>query len=567
MSLSIGRAFLIWLVGFLVLTLLLVSGLVLRHERRFLEGELEATTRALARTLAAAVAEGEAPEHLPLDAMPDLRAVEVRDGGGRLLWRFGPTSEEARAVESGLVEVRAPVPGGPQGELTLLVSPTRVHRHLLVSGERLLGALTAAMLVALLVGVALVSRIAGPLRALAAHLRSVQPAAAAPFDPPPVTVAEVVELGRSFNDLTRRLEAHETDKMQAVATLAGGVAHDFNNLLAGIQLHLRWLEREPQAAGEVVAAVRALAEEGAEVVQELLLFSRRETTPHRELDLARLVVDQGEVLRHLVPEGVTLEVDAVPGPLPVVGNPVALRRLLLNLVLNARDAVAPPRGRIRVEVALARDGALIEVEDNGSGIPEQVRQRMFEPFVSSRRDGRGAGLGLAVVYSIVRDHGGTIAVDSSPGSGTTVRVGLPVAPPVVGPAPGGDEPKTAKARVLLVEPNSRLAARVVEHLAADGLETRHVLSGETAVEVAAGWDPQVVVVDLSGAAEAGFAWLAGLRGPVVMVAEASAAAPVGVPGMIRLDPPLDPRHLSEVVVSLVKATAGLAASGDEVLEG
>lgn len=554
MSLTIGRAFLIWLVGFLVLTLLLVSGLVLRHEQRFLEGEFAATTRVLARTLAAAVAEGEPPEHLPLDAMPDLRAVEVRDGVGRLLWRYGPTPEEARAVESSLVEAREPIPGEPRGELTLLASPTRVRRHLLVSAERLLGALTVALLLSLLVGVALVNRIAKPLRDLAAHLRSVHPAATAPFDPPPATVAEVVDLGRSFNDLTRRLAVHEADKMQAVATLAGGVAHDFNNLLAGIQLHLRWLERDPRAMGEVVAAVRALADEGAEVVQELLLFSRRETTPHRELDLVRLVVDQGEVLRHLVPDEVELDVETVSGPLTVAGNPVALRRLLLNLVVNARDAVAPPRGRIRVEVGVGPDGARLEVEDNGSGIPEEVRQRMFEPFVSSRRDGRGAGLGLAVVYSIVREHGGAIAVDSSPGAGTRVCITLPLSEAVVGLEPEGAEP-AAGARVLLVEPDSRRAARVVEQLAADGFQARHVLSPEAASEVASDWGPRAVVVDLSGVTEEGFAWLVALDRPLVVVAGASTPLPAGGRAVVRLDPPLDTGRLKAALERLLDSTA------------
>jgi len=186
-------------------------------------------------------------------------------------------------------------------------------------------------------------------------------------------------VARDVTDAVRNeARLREADKMQAVATLASGVAHDFNNLLAAILLHVRWLERDPAAAAEAGPAIRELADEGTEVVRELLLFARRESTPPRTLDLGALVAAHENVLRHLLPPSVELRLQLPGRVVPVVGNPVALRRALLNLVVNAGDAVPPVGGW--VEVALGTDGghAVLEVSDNGPGVPEEVRDRLEE---------------------------------------------------------------------------------------------------------------------------------------------------------------------------------------------
>ena len=221
-------------------------------------------------------------------------------------------------------------------------------------------------------------------------------------------------------DVTDELEAQErlrqAQKMEAVATLAGGVAHDFNNLLTGVLLHVRLLERG-RGDAETLAAIRRLAEEGIEVVGELLLFARRESTPVRRVDLAGLVRSQEPLLRNLLPEGIRLTVVTPDEEVPVEASPVGLRRALFNLVLNARDAVEPPSGRISVAVERTPGWAVLRVRDTGSGIPSDVRQRLFEPFWSQRREGRGAGLGLAVVYAVVQQHGGTSSWTRLPARG------------------------------------------------------------------------------------------------------------------------------------------------------
>lgn len=545
--LTIGRVFLVWLVGVLVLTLILVSGLVLRHERRILEAEHAGSVRLAARLLAGALADGEPPERLPTVAMADLRALEVRDRSGRLRWRFGPSPEEARRLDRSLVEVREPVLGPEGGEVVLLASQARVRQHLSASAQRLLGGLVVALLFSLVVGLVLVGRVARPIRELAAAVRQFHPAAPSPIE---LSVggapsAEVVDLSRAFADMTRRLAAHESEKMQAVATLAGGMAHDFNNLLAGILVNLQWLERDPAATAEVVTAVRSLAQEGEEVVQELLLFARRESPPARALDLARLVADQEPMLRHLLSGGVKLEIRSPRNEVPVDGNPVALRRLLLNLVLNASSAIGSCGGTITVTVGAEEEQALLEVSDDGVGIVPEVRARMFEPFFSLRREGRGAGLGLAVVYTVVREHGGAITVDSTPGAGTTVRVRFPLGRDGAPAEPGASAPSP---RVLVVEADSRRAAALLEAMAERGLEGRHVLDLSSAHEAVRAWVPDAVVANLAAHGSEGLERVLALGRPVLAVGlgrgEHDSAASERLVG---IESPADPARVLEAL--------------------
>ncbi len=331
-----------------------------------------------------------------------------------------------------------------------------------------------------------------------------------PESPPPTEdqfgggAREVTELAASFSAMVRRLaeqrrelleseRLREAQKMEAVATLAGGVAHDFNNLLTGVLLHVRLLEQGEGDDG-TVAAIRRLAEEGVHVVNELLLFARRESVPEEEIDLAGLVRSQEALLRNLVPEGIALEVSAGSEIVPIRGTRVGLRRILLNLVLNARQAVQAPGGRITVSLCTEGQEAVLRVRDNGSGIPADAREHLFEPFWSRRREGRGSGLGLAVVYSLVQQHGGRVLVDSAPGQGTCMTVRLPLAGDWEPETVEGAEDVESGLRVLLVDPNGRRAAGRMEALAGEGFELRHASGLAEASAVAAGWRPSVLIV-------------------------------------------------------------------------
>jgi signal transduction histidine kinase len=318
----------------------------------------------------------------------------------------------------------------------------------------------------------------------------------------------------------------EAGKMQAVATLASGVAHDFNNLLAAVQLHLRLIEAEPNRTTEAVAAIRDLAEQGSEVVGELLLFARSDTSAALQtLDLASLASDQRAVLTHLLPAGVELVVRTGDGaPVPVVGNPVALRRLLLNLVVNARDAVADDGGTITVTVTRRGGRAELEVADTGPGIADEIRDRLFEPFFTLRRRGRGAGLGLAVVYAVASAHGGSVELVSGADEGARFVVRLP--PGDIADLEGGDDadgpaPDGPGVRVLLVEADGRAAAAILERLAGAGHDVRHAPGVAAARRIAAGWPPAAVVARPEDRAAADWSADDGL--PLVVAAPTAAA--------------------------------------------
>ena len=260
-------------------------------------------------------------------------------------------------------------------------------------------------------------------------------------------------------------------------------------------LLVRLIERQPEAAESAVAAIGDLAEQGTEVVRELLYFARRESAAPRTIDLGELVRQQEGVLRHLLPEGLELAVELEQEAVPVVADPVGLRRLLLNLVINARDAVEESGGLIAVRVEHTAGRAVLEVADDGEGIPPEAREHLFEPFFTLRRQGRGSGLGLAVVYSIVTAHAGEVDVLSAPGEGARFIVRLPLADTVGLELPEGREAGAGVAtRVLLVEKDGRAAARKVEALAAAGLEVRHAPSFSKIADLTEGWLPTVLLV-------------------------------------------------------------------------
>ena len=280
----------------------------------------------------------------------------------------------------------------------------------------------------------------------------------------------------------------------------------------------------------------------------MLLFARRESTPPSTVDLVELVRRQEGVLRHLLAENVELVFDLAPEMVPVVGDPVALRRLLLNLVVNARDAVAERGGCISVRVIPTAGRAVLEVEDDGPGISEEVRERLFEPFFTRRRQGRGSGLGLAVVYGIVTTYGGEVDVRSDPGEGARFIVRLPlgeaaevVALDEVGVA------TAAEARILLVERDGRAAARIVEVLAGAGLEVRHAPTGEMAARFLERWAPTVVVLADRQAASEDSRWLRELQVPVVVLAEGEEVPPTPGRTSVRIESTADPEAVLDAL--------------------
>jgi len=251
-----------------------------------------------------------------------------------------------------------------------------------------------------------------------------------------------------LRDITERRALEEqlrqSQKLEAIGRLAGGVAHDFNNILMSIMgsadLLLMQLARGDAARGEA-AEIKQAIDRGAGLTRQLLAFSRREPTRPRLFALGDVVRGMDTMLRRLIGPEIDFEIVVPAEPMTVAADSGQVEQVVMNLVVNARDAM-PEGGRVTVridEVELDEDGAAAFVEgragryarlsvaDTGTGIDAQTRAKLFEPFFTTKEQGKGTGLGLSIVYGIVKQSGGYITVASEPGRGATFLIYLPIA--------------------------------------------------------------------------------------------------------------------------------------------
>jgi PAS domain S-box-containing protein len=257
-------------------------------------------------------------------------------------------------------------------------------------------------------------------------------------------VAKVIELKRDITEHTK-LEAQylHAQKMESIGTLAGGVAHDFNNILTAIigygQLMLmNMADSDPHRRN--ITGILEAADRATHLTRELLLFSRKQPSERKPVDLNEIIANMEKFLLRVISEDIVLKTVPHDAPLPVLADGNQLKQVLMNLAVNARDAM-PHGGSFvlqaeRVELRedfVAANGfgkpgvfALLTVADTGAGMDKGMLQRIFEPFFTTKEMGKGTGLGLAVVYGIVKQHDGFISVCSEPGQGTTFRVYLPL---------------------------------------------------------------------------------------------------------------------------------------------
>jgi PAS domain S-box-containing protein len=338
---------------------------------------------------------------------------------------------------------------------------------------------------------------------------------------------EVRHLITSYTDVTAHRAATEAlraseeqlrhaQKMDAVGRLAGAVAHDFNNLLTAILGYADLLVRdmpENDPRQREAEEIRRAAQRASALTRQLLAFSRKQILAPRVLDPRQLVNDMRPMLRRLVREDIALEVELAADTPRVCADAAHLEQVVVNLVVNARDAM-PQGGRLtlttRAERLAASDAerlavtpgeyAVLSVADTGHGMDERTLGQIFEPFFTTKGQEQGTGLGLTTVYGIVRQSGGTIRVDSEPGRGSTFEVLIPATlAPIESPA---DPPAGAASRgneiVLLVEDESAVRRLAFEILAGAGY---HVLSAEdpeSALRLAAahGRDIDILVTDV-----------------------------------------------------------------------
>ena len=290
-------------------------------------------------------------------------------------------------------------------------------------------------------------------------------------------------------ELEQRLA--QAQRLESVGQLAGGVAHDFNNLLSVILTCVDFAQQELDAGHPVhddVAEIGRAAERAAALTRQLLMFSRREVVKPEVLDLGELAGGLESLLARSLGERVALTIDCEPQLPAVLADRSRIEQVLVNLAVNARDAM-PDGGPLTIVVRGGADGVEVAVRDVGTGMSPEVADRAFEPFFTTKPQGEGTGLGLATVHGIITDSGGQIEIDSRPGTGTEVRFRLPaVAGRVlekVADEPAAAPVQTRAARVLVVEDQDPVRRQAVRILEAAGYEVAQAASG---AEALAGWD-------------------------------------------------------------------------------
>jgi signal transduction histidine kinase/CheY-like chemotaxis protein len=289
-------------------------------------------------------------------------------------------------------------------------------------------------------------------------------------------------------------------KMEALGQLAGAISHDFNNLLTSIRLNAEALAAELDAADpraeDVGDLLRAVDQAGA-LTRRLLAFGRRQVLQLATHDLGLVLHEQERLLRRVIPESIAIAVRTEETEFPVTADDAQLMQAVLNLAINARDAM-PGGGTLTIELsrldvagpALRDDGAMLlpgawawlRVRDTGTGIAPTVLPRIFEPFFTTKGTERGTGLGLAIVHGIVHQLGGRVGVESEPGEGTTFHLYLPLATAPVAPAEGGALPATsAGGTLLVVEDEPRVRALLVRFLEGCGFTVHAAANGREAL--------------------------------------------------------------------------------------
>jgi two-component system, cell cycle sensor histidine kinase and response regulator CckA len=303
---------------------------------------------------------------------------------------------------------------------------------------------------------------------------------------------ELDEFGRPtravgvLQDVTeqRRLDEQmrESQKMQAVGLLASGVAHDFNNLLLviGANAQLALATASSNVRQELEEIVQA-TDRGAALVRQLLGFARRKSAiEQQDVELNDVARDVRRMIERLISKTIEVDLELTEDETPVVADVSRLEQALLNLAVNARDAM-PDGGRITIGTEMRDDGVVLRVSDTGAGMDEATRERIFEPFFTTKADRGGTGLGLPMVYATVTESGGSIEVESEVGRGTTFTMVIPHAPGS-GPVPTASPlTRTAGGRILLVEDDPLVRTVSAELLARAGYDVDDVPGGEEAL--------------------------------------------------------------------------------------
>ncbi len=309
---------------------------------------------------------------------------------------------------------------------------------------------------------------------------------------------------RSLQDDVAQMneQLQQSRRMESLGRMAGGVAHDFNNLLMvihGYSQMLRDALGEKSPLGRPAQEIQKAADRASSLTQQLLAFSRKQVLQPRIFDLNRSVWEVSKMLRRLIGEHILLEVLPSAEPAWVKADPSQFDQVIVNLTLNARDAM-PDGGRLTIALEMAEVGEMfaqrfpdmepgryvrVTVKDTGVGMDPQTRLRIFEPFFTTKQRGRGTGLGLASVYGIVQQSNGVIDVESTPGQGTSFLIYLPFvarSAQLLDSADAGPQPSRGWETVLVVEDEAPLRSLAVQFLRGQGYAVLEAAAAEQALE-------------------------------------------------------------------------------------
>jgi signal transduction histidine kinase/CheY-like chemotaxis protein len=324
---------------------------------------------------------------------------------------------------------------------------------------------------------------------------------------------------RRSQDGQRRLERQlaESQKMEAIGKLAGGVAHDFNNMLTAILGYASLLMEDASPGSPVrdqADQIRRAAESAGKLTQKLLAFSRRQVLQTNQFDFTVLLENLLQLVRRVIGANIIVTSQTEPGLWPVLADPAQVEQSIVNLAINARDAM-PDGGTLSITASNAprpngerrpdgdvRPGDYVQVivTDTGTGMDEATRSRMFEPFFTTKPPGQGTGLGLSTIYGFVRQCGGYVGVTTAPGRGTSVEMLLPRAPdlapaaPIQLPTPFKVEPGSTRETVLVVEDEEAVRQFAREALERGGYRVISAASGAEALQVADAFEGTIHVL-------------------------------------------------------------------------
>lgn len=328
-----------------------------------------------------------------------------------------------------------------------------------------------------------------------------------------VVVSRDITERKQAEELLRQREEQlrQAQKMEAVGRLSGGIAHDFNNLLGVIigysESMEHWLTPDDPLR-KSAEEIRKAGERAAALTHQLLAFSRQQVLQPKVLDLNSVVTDMGKMLRRLIGADIELTTKLASQLGQVKADQSQIEQVIVNLVVNARDAM-PEGGKLLIETsntfideAMARSlpflhpgpHVLLRVTDSGVGMDTETQRHVFEPFFTTKAPDKGTGLGLATVYGVVKQSGGVVGIDSQPGGGATFKIFLPQAPEIaVTPVPDLNDRKSSAGTgtILLVEDEEALRSLIAEQLGDSGFKVLSARDGIHALEVARSYDAPI----------------------------------------------------------------------------